>query len=297
MRIKRLAFLVAACLAGSSLRAQEAPVRPRIYGIGWVRLRVTDLGKAKHFYEDIFQVKEFRNKCFTPAAVCLWINDTQKLELLPTSSREDHGGLDLVGFLTLDLQKMRRYLYSRGLQPGEIVRHEREYFEVPDFEGHRVAFASTFENAGYLFSPVSSKILHAGFVVRDRAREDQFYRDILDFRLYWYGGFQDRDTDWYEIQVPDGDSWIEYMLNIPANATHKEIGVQNHFSLGVKDVRVAAAQLRKNGLPSFDGPEIGRDGKNSLDAYDPDDTRVEVMEFTPTKPPCCHPYSAPHPKP
>ena len=59
----------------------------------------------------------------------------------------------------------------------------------------------------------------------------------------------------------------------------------------------AAAQLRKQGLQTFDGPEIGRDGKNSLDAYDPDDTRVEVMEFTPTKPPCCHPYTASHPKP
>jgi catechol 2,3-dioxygenase-like lactoylglutathione lyase family enzyme len=297
MRIKQLAFFLAACLAGSSLRAQDEPVRPRIYGIGWVRLRVSNLEKAKRFYEEIFQLKEFPNKCFTPSAVCLWINETQKLELLPTSSSDDNGGLDLVGFSTRDLKTMRRYLYSRGLMPGEIVRHEREYFEVPDFEGHRVAFESAFESAGYLFSPVSAKLLHAGFVVRDRVREDKFYRDILDFGLYWYGGFKDPDTDWYEIQVPDGDSWIEYMLNIPANADHKELGVQNHFSLGVKDVQVAAAQLRKNGLKSFDGPEIGRDGKNSLDVYDPDDTRVEVMEFTPTKPPCCHPYTAAHPKP
>ncbi len=297
MRIKKFAFLLAACLAGFSLSAEDQPVRPSIYGIGWVRLRVTNLEKAKHFYEEIFQLKEFRNKCFTPSAVCLWINETQKLELLPTSSSHENGGLDLVGFSTPDLEKMRRYLYSRGLMPGEIVRNEREYFEVPDFEGHRAAFESAFENTGYVFSPISSKILHAGFVVRDRDREDKFYRDILDFGLYWYGGFKDQDTDWYEIEVPDGDSWIEYMLNIPASADHKELGVQNHFSLGVKDVQVAAAQLRKNGLKSFDGPEIGRDGKNSLDAYDPDDTRVEVMEFTPTKPPCCHPYTASHPKP
>jgi catechol 2,3-dioxygenase-like lactoylglutathione lyase family enzyme len=297
MRIKQLAFLLAACLAGRSLSAEDEPLRPRIDGIGWVRLRVTNLEKAKHFYEEIFQLKEFPNKCFTPSAVCLWINETQKLELVPTSSSHDHGGLDLVGFSTPDLEKMRRYLHSRGLMPGEIVRQERPYFEVPDFEGHRVAFESAFEHTGYLFSPISSRILHAGFIVRDRAREDQFYRDILDFGLYWYGGFKDQDTDWYEIQVPDGNGWIEYMLNIPANADHKEIGVQNHFSLGVKDVQVAAAQLHKNGLKSFDGPEIGRDGKNSLDAYDPDDTRVEVMEFTPTKPPCCHPYTAAHPKP
>jgi hypothetical protein len=68
--------------------------------------------------------------------------------------------------------------------------------------------------------------------------------------------------------------------------------------LAVKRIaKEAAAQLHKNGLAKFDGPEIGRDGKNSLDAYDPDATRVGVMEFTPTQKPCCHPYSAAHPTP
>jgi hypothetical protein len=103
--------------------------------------------------------------------------------------------------------------------------------------------------------------------------------------------------DWYEIQVPDGHSWIEYMLNIPVNPDHKELGVQNHFSLGVKDIHVAAEQLRKNGLQKLDGPEIGRDGKWSFDIYDPDDTRVEFMEFKPAQKPCCHPYEAAHPTP
>jgi catechol 2,3-dioxygenase-like lactoylglutathione lyase family enzyme len=297
MLMKQIALVVAACCFGFSLAALDPPLRPRIYGIGWVRLRVTNVEKAKHFYEDILQLKEFPNKCFTPSAVCLWINERQKLELIPTSSPNDKGGLDLVGFFTLDLNKMRRYLYSRGLMPGEIVHNERPYFEMPDFEGRRVAFESAFESVGFAFSPVSSKMLHAGFVVRNIAEEDKFYREILDFDLYWYGGFEDHDVDWYEIQVPDGDSWIEYMLNIPATADHKELGVQNHFSLGVKDAQVAAAQLRKNGLQTFDGPEIGRDGKNSLDAYDPDGTRVEIMEFAPTQKPCCHPYTSEHPKP
>ena len=86
------------------------------------------------------------------------------------------------------------------------------------------------------------------------------------------------------------------MLSIPADADHKELGVQNHFSFGVRNVHEAATQLRINGLQTFDGPEVGRDGKDSLDAYDPDGTRVEVMEFTAKEKPCCHPYSAEHPK-
>jgi hypothetical protein len=87
------------------------------------------------------------------------------------------------------------------------------------------------------------------------------------------------------------------MLNIPVNADHKELGVQNHFSFGVKDAHAAAAELRLRGYETFDGPEVGRDGKDSLDAYDPDGTRLEIMEFTPVQKACCHPYTADHPKP
>jgi catechol 2,3-dioxygenase-like lactoylglutathione lyase family enzyme len=140
-------------------------------------------------------------------------------------------------------------------------------------------------------------MIHAGYVVKDRATEDRFYRELLGFRTYWYGGFKDQDIDWFELQVPDGNDWIEYMLNIPANADQKEMGEQNHFSLGVKDANVAAAEFRKRGWKKLDGPEVGRDGKNSIDAFDPDGTRVEVMEFTPRQTPCCHAYEAAHPSP
>lgn len=295
--MKRCLFFLTACLLGFALYAQEEPARPRIYGIGWVRLRVTNIERSKHFYEDILQLKEFPNKCFTPSAVCMWINATQKLELVPASSSEDKGGLDLIGFSTPDLKKMARYLNLRGLKPGGIMLSGRPYFAISDSEGHHFAFESAFEDVDFIFSPVSSKILHAGFVVRDAITEDKLFMDILNFRLYWYGGFKDKDTDWYEIQVPNGDNWVEYMLNIPSNADHKELGVQNHFSLGVKDIKVTAAYLRSHGITNFDGPEIGRDGKWSLDAYDPDGTRIEFMEFAPAQKPCCHPYTAEHPKP
>jgi hypothetical protein len=87
------------------------------------------------------------------------------------------------------------------------------------------------------------------------------------------------------------------MLNIPQNAVHKELGVQNHFSLGARDIHAAAEQLRQNGVKEIAGPGIGRDGKRGLNVYDPDDTRVEITEFTPAREPCCHPYTAAHPTP
>jgi hypothetical protein len=44
-------------------------------------------------------------------------------------------------------------------------------------------------------------------------------------------------------------------------------------------------------------PQIGRDGKWQLNLYDPDGTRVELMEFAPVEKPCCSEYTGPHPKP
>ena len=146
---------------------------------------------------------------------------------------------------------------------------------------------------------VSARLFHAGFIVKDRDVQDKFYRSLLGFRMYWHGGFKDDGLDWQELQVPDGSEWIEYMLNIPANADKKERGIQNHFSLGVMQIQPAYTRLRSHGVKTADDdkPEIGRDGKWSWDIYDPDGTRVEFMEFKPAQQPCCHPYEAPHPKP
>ncbi len=197
---------------------------------------------------------------------------------------------------------MHKYLLAHGSHPSKVEKSSdgSESFRVQDPEGNPV----TFVQRAHSHSPkspaskqISQRLIHAGFVVKDLAAENRFYIDLLGFRLYWTGGFKDDGTDWYELQVPDGPDWIEYMLNIPPTADHKELGVQNHFSFGVKDVHAAAAELRRRGYTTFDGPEVGRDGKDSLDAYDPDATRVEIMEFAPVQKPCCHPYTADHPKP
>jgi catechol 2,3-dioxygenase-like lactoylglutathione lyase family enzyme len=284
--------------------AQGAPKRPRITGIDHVRLFVTDVNKSREFYKSIMGLPE-GGGCVGHAAACLTIFEgrRQAIELEPARSSEVRNWVAEIAFATDDATQMRRYLSGRGVKCEPIVREKSgsSHFRVTDPEGNAVGFvqrsAVVDDPPPQAPSEVGTRLLHAGFVVKDVGAENKFYVDLLGFKLYWYGGFKDDGLDWYEIQVPDGPDWIEYMLNIPANADHKELGVQNHFSLGVKDIHYAADQLHKNGLAKFDGPEIGRDGKWGLDAYDPDGTRVEVMEFTPAKTPCCHPYTAPHPTP
>ena len=305
MRVKRAAVIlgfvaVAAVRLIVAAGSTDTPARAKILGIAYVRVRVTNLQKSKTFYADVLGLKPGPVRNGNAVAARYVVNGNQWVELSNVAPGTKGSYLEEVGFATDSLPGLTKYLTAKGVAVGDILYwpDQTPYIELQDPEGNMVAFVEQkwrAETDGGA-DAIGRTLLHAGFVVRDWKAENRFYEQVLGFRLYWKGGFKDEGLDWYEIQVPDGNNWIEYMLNIPANADHKELGVQNHFSLGVKDADAAAKILRERGLKDFDGPEVGRDGKNSLDAYDPDWTRVEVMEFTPVAKPCCSEYSGPHPK-
>jgi catechol 2,3-dioxygenase-like lactoylglutathione lyase family enzyme len=284
--------------------SQDTLKRPRITGIGHVRLYVKDVDKSREFYKSILGLPE-GGGCVGHTAACFTIfwGRRQAIELEPARSSEVKNWVAEIAFATDDAVQMRRYLAAHGVKCGSIEqKYASAHFRVADPEGNVIGFVQRNSSSIDDLPPqppneVGTRLLHAGFVAKDVAAENKFYVDLLDFKLYWYGGMKDDGVDWYELQVPDGSDWIEYMLNVPASADHKQLGAQNHFSFGVNEIQAAAEQLRKNGMEKIAGPGIGRDGKRGLNVYDPDDTRVEVTEFTPAQKPCCHPYTAPHPAP
>ena len=127
---------------------------------------------------------------------------------------------------------------------------------------------------------VSRRLIHAGFIVHDRAAEDHFYQDILGFHLYWYGGMKPDRTDWVAMQVPDGTDWLEYMLNQPMNPDLRLTGVMNHISFGVADMKEAQAIMEKHGWKANgdEQAEIGKDGKWQLDVPGPDVLQRQVHQ-------------------
>jgi catechol 2,3-dioxygenase-like lactoylglutathione lyase family enzyme len=228
--------------------------------------------------------------------------------------------IDDIIFATNDLESLRRYLVAQHVQlataPPKLERQtptntkktkapptakgqvEETFLHALDPEGHRIAFVQVPGDAfGNQADPRGKALIHTGFVVYDRAAEDKFYKDILGFHVYWHGGMKEGEDNWVDMQAPDGTDWIEYMLKVPENATHKQLGVMNHIAIGVNDIESSAYAAHKNGISKSEEPKIGRDGKWQLNLYDPDETRVELMEFTPTKEPCCAPYTGPHPHP
>jgi len=209
--------------------------------------------------------------------------------------------MDHVAFTTDNIVALRRYLVEKGIKPSHIEgRSDHSLsFAITDPEGHRVEFVERGKEE--ILSPpntaVSRRIIHAGFLVYNRDVEDHFYREILGFRPYWHGGMKDNETDWVSLQVPDGTDWLEYMLNQPAHPDLQLTGVMNHVSLGVVDMTKAQALLESHGWKAHgdEHAQMGRDGKRQLNAYDPDFTRIELMEFKPTQKPCCSEFTGPQP--
>jgi catechol 2,3-dioxygenase-like lactoylglutathione lyase family enzyme len=209
--------------------------------------------------------------------------------------------MDHVAFTTDNLGVLRAYLIANGVKvPAIEGRADHSLsFMVTDPEGHRVEFVER-GSAEIPPSPdtaVSHRIIHTGFVAHNRDAEDHFYRELLGFRPYWHGGMQDDRTDWVSLQVPDGTDWLEYMLNQPEHPDLRITGVMNHISLGVPDMAKAQALIESHGWKVHDGehPQMGRDGKRQLNVFDPDLSRIELMEFTPAQKPCCSDFTGTHP--
>jgi catechol 2,3-dioxygenase-like lactoylglutathione lyase family enzyme len=175
---------------------------------------------------------------------------------------------------------------------------------IHDPEGNRIAFVEAGSHS--LPEPrlasrrLSTHIIHAGYVVRDRAAMDRFYKDILGFHLYWQGGAKEEDVDWVMMQVPNGTDWIEYMLYLPDRPTRAQLGSADHFAPGVVSVSQLQRRLEQRGwkpAPGKNPQVLGVDGKLQLDLTDPAGTRVEFMEFLPVKTPCCSRYTGAQPTP
>ncbi len=209
--------------------------------------------------------------------------------------------MDHVAFTTDNIVGLRRYLAEKGIKASKIEgRSDHSLsFMTTDPEGHRVEFVERgkAEVPEPPASAVSHRMIHAGFLVYKRDAEDHFYREILGFRPYWHGGMKDNVTDWVSLQVPDGTDWLEYMLNQPEHPDLQLTGVMNHISFGVADMPKAQALLESHGWKTHGGEhaQMGRDGKRQLNVFDPDMTRIELMEFAPAEKPCCSDFTGPHP--
>jgi catechol 2,3-dioxygenase-like lactoylglutathione lyase family enzyme len=282
-------------------------------GISHLAVYTSDPAATDHYYRVILgagKVPDPEN----PKGVLYYFSADQFIEVLPLPANVGINRMDHVAFRTSDPEAMRKYLAAKGWKtPSSVTDHLKsdlgayESFSVFDPEGNKIEFVSPGvrqQTPGPPRNVIGHHIIHVGFLVHSREVEDKFYRDLLGFRPYWFGGMQDNKLDWVSQQVPDGHDWLEYMLaggpgtGIPPTMSQQTLGVLDHFSIGEKSVDEAYNLLKSgNRLEGRhdNAPKIGKDGKGQFNVYDPDGIRAELMNFHATEKPCCSPFTAEDP--
>ncbi len=313
MKLPKLRFLsgiacaAVSCLALATVSAKGQQRRPAITGISHMCVYSSDAAASEHFYADVLGATKGVDPQ-DPKGSRYYFSPFQFVEVIPLPANHTLSRMACVAYSTVDAEGLRHYLQAHGVDSAGEVRTESDgsrWFQTKDPEGNEVQFVQRGQPLVMPTGakPIGTRIIHVGYLVHSKAAEDHFYKDILGFRPYWYGAMQPDRLDWVSQQVPDGHDWLEYMLVGDGSTTPltkvdaRELGVLNHFSIGVPNMEKAMTVLigEDRLSPRHDGPQMGKDGKWQANLYDPDGTRVELMEFQPVIKPCCSAFTADSP--
>ena len=187
---------------------------------------------------------------------------------------------------------MRAYLASKDVKAPDKVGKGRignSNFNITDPDDHTVEIVqyepdswARREKGKYLSATrISTRIAHVGVTVAALDPAMKFYGDILGFQEFWRGSSSGKTLSWVNMRVPDGDDYLEFMLYATPQDS-AQMGVKNHVCLLVPDIEKAVAALearpaRKN-YPRTIEIKTGVNGKRQANLFDPDGTRIELME-------------------
>ena len=278
--------LLTAAVAGVLVSAQTAQPgdRPRITGIHHVALRTSDAVAARRFYAGLLGLTAVGRP--DPNRATYAVGAGQRLHVESGLAAGEDERLAHVAFMTPDVQALSAYLTKRGLQVQPTNSCTAGAIRVADPDGHTIEFAPARwpplpAAEGSRSQALSTRLLHAGLIIRDEAAAHGFYRDVLGFSEIWRGGRKEGVTQWVNMRVPDGTDYLEYML-ASAAPDRRQRGVLHHVCLVVPDIQHAWEEVARRTpeaeRDALSRPNVGVNGRWQLNLYDPDGTRVELME-------------------
>jgi catechol 2,3-dioxygenase-like lactoylglutathione lyase family enzyme len=292
--MKRIATFVFVASLAAVMGAAQGPKRPHILGIAHMALYVSDLDKARWFYEDFLGYAEPYNLKRDDGSVRIAfvkINEDQYIELF-TDMPKQEGQLNHIAFYTDSAEGMRVYLASQGVKMPEKVGKGQignSNFNITDPDGHTVEIVQ-YEPDGWTrraegeFLPetrISTHMPHVGVTIGPLDAAVKFYGGILGFEEIWRGSSNGKILSWTNMRVPDGKDYLEFMLyeKMPEG---KELGVKDHICLVTPEIEKAVATLKaRPAAKNYTLPieiKTGVNGKRQANFYDADGTRVELME-------------------
>lgn len=302
-----ISALIAVFTVMAAAQMSDKPItRPKITGISHIAVYASNPAASDRFYREVVGAVRIPDP-ENPRGVRYALSATQFIEVLPLPADAGINRLDHIAWTTDDAEALRRYLGSRAWKVPSQVEKGADgslWFDIKDPEGNKVEFVQPPEQIKTIAAPyaIGRHIIHVGYLIHNRAVEDTLYRDLLGFRPYWFGGMVDGRIDWVSQQAPDSHDWLEYMLigdtsgsGIPATISRQQLGALDHLSIGVASVDEAYKVLKSGSRLTGHHDahtHIGRDGKGQFNLYDPDGTRIELMDFHASEKPCCSPFTS-----
>jgi lactoylglutathione lyase len=285
---------ISAVVMGTSLAVAEDVKRPRITGVAHIAIYSHDVEKSLAFYHDFLGYNEsFRLKRAGGELhlVFVKISDRQFIEVFP----EKEAGTDRLNHIALEVEgaeAMRTYLAARGVKVPEKVpvgKIGNANFNITDPDGHTVEIVQYLPSGRSMLDRgknltrerISPRMAHVGIAVGSLEKALAFYGDILGFTETWRGSTRGKELNWVNVKVPDGDDYVEFML-YKEPPTLSRLGTMHHLCLEVPDIEAALKTLEARPARKEYSREIeiktGVNRKRQLNLYDPDGTRIELME-------------------
>lgn len=298
-----------ACLVLASSLAAQAPQRPKITGVAHIALFVHDVDKAREFYKGYLGYDEpflLNNPNGSLSLTFIKVNERQYIELFPEREAKTDR-LNHISIETDNAEAMRAYLGSKGIKVPDKVgkgRIRNSNFNVKDPDGHTVEIVQyepdgwTKRETGKFIGGqrISPRIMHLGILVGSLEKSKAFYKDILGFEEFWRGSRDGKVLSWVNMKVPDGDDYIELMLYDQMPEPTRR-GSAHHICLEVPDMDAARKALAAK--TGYDRPleiRTGTNRKRQMNLFDPDGTRVELMEWRTVDGKPTPPSTAPPPR-
>ncbi len=292
--------------------AADEPPRPHIIGLSHIALFVHDVELSRAFYKDLLGFAEpfsLTNKDGSLHLTWIKINDHQTIEIFPekapATDRLNHYAIE-----TDDAEALRVYLAAKGIKVPDktpVGAIGNANYMIPDPDGHDVEIVQylpegwTAQEKGNFLpdTRIATRMPHVGILVGQLEPARRFYEDILGFKETWRGSKSADKLSWVNLKVPDGKDYIEFMLYTDLPDPDKR-GGPHHLCLEVPDVDKAKAILETRiGKVNYTKKlqiQTGVNRKRQLNLWDPDGTRVELMEPQTVDGVPAPPSTAPPPK-
>jgi len=295
MKIRQHLRFAAPILAFYFLLSTFYSLRPALRGVAHMALWVSDIDKARGFYTDFLGFQELhrvRRTDGTTQVVFLKVNENQYIELRDglVAGRDR---LHHISFYTEDAGKMREYLSSMNIEAHPGICSElpgNRGLSVRDPEGHAVEITEysregkTRRERGKFLGDqrISNRIMHVGIIIGDVPAAMKFYDGVFGLKEFWRGQGRNSSTvSWINMRVPEGEDYIEFMLYAVKPAEDRR-GSQHHICLEVDDIERALERLEANPYRKTYSRQLqintGVNRKRQLNLFDPDGTRIELME-------------------